>query len=71
MSALESVSTLCRVIDLCGTRKLHIDDSLLKELLNLAHDLLILPFSSNNDPLSFELNPSYFRYFGAVSVANQ
>ena len=34
----------------------------------LVHKLLILPFSSYNDFLSFELNPGYFRYFGAVSL---
>ena len=33
--------------------------------------MLILPFSSYNDSLSFELNLSYFCYFGAVSFSNQ
>jgi len=42
----------------------------MQHLLNVL-ELLILPFSSYNDFLSFELSPGYFRYFGAVSLSSQ
>jgi len=34
------------------------DDMPLEEMFNGAHNLLILPFPSNKDSLSLELNPS-------------
>jgi len=34
------------------------DDAPLEEMFNWAHNLLILPFPSYKDSLSFELNPS-------------